>query len=190
MFITKSMTPNEEIRKVCPIHKITFLVPLLVTMFGALPTLNERLDNLQPFVFDNPEIFLDSLTLQKNPSPKLKSSSKFAALVFPFTLFGIGLFIVELLVVFNTERILTNKRIFYHQKKGRVPYYTIQTDEMKIDELAYMSIEQTFFGKIFNYGTLCFLSGVSGKDVQFPLVPNPARVRREYEDYFAQLDRG
>ena len=129
-------------------------------------------------------------TSYKRPTSKQKADAKIFEFVFPFLFLGIAIFVIKFLQLRHCERILTNQRIFsYRLTIAQRGYTSSQTDEMQISELASITIERTFFGQIFNYGTLCFISKKNER-VRFRHVPDVRQVKRLYKEYFAELGQG
>jgi len=95
--------------------------------------------------------------------------------IYPFYLF------LELKL---TEMACTTRRVIF--KTGIV---SIKTSEIKIDKIESIQIEQTFWGRIFGYGNICF-SGTGTAKVEFFNVDNPWQIKPRIEEAIDESLKG
>ena len=95
-----------------------------------------------------------------------------AIFALPFAAYPLYLFLKLKL----TEMACTTRRVIF--KTGII---SIKTSEIKIDKIESIQIAQTFWGRIFGYGNICF-SGTGTAKVMFYNVNNPWQVKPEIEE--------
>lgn len=96
-----------------------------------------------------------------------------------FIVSGILLGIYPLVVYLGlimTEMVCTNRRVVY--KTGII---SIKTEEVKTEKIESIQIKQTFWGRVFGYGNICF-SGTGTAKVEFYKVDNPWRIKARIEE--------
>jgi len=76
----------------------------------------------------------------------------------------------------NTEYLVTDKRIM--EKYG---WLSTHTDEMLLTKIENIVVNYTFFGKIFNYGTVS-IQGANRNNVNFTCIKNAEKLKREIND--------
>jgi len=80
--------------------------------------------------------------------------------------------IKETIYFCTTELVVTNKSVI--EKYG---WFNTHCDQMPLGKIENVTINQGFFGKIFNYGNVC-IQGANKNNVNFRGVKNPEEVRR------------
>lgn len=76
----------------------------------------------------------------------------------------------------SSEFVVTNKRVVV--KVGFIQRNTVETQLQKIEAI---EVEQSFFGRICNYGTIAVI-GVGGTTQSFQNINNPMGFRRAVEE--------
>lgn len=99
--------------------------------------------------------------------------------------FGIGIpvLIYEYFRSKNNEYAVTNRRVIF--KKG---IFSRQTFEMSLRQIESVMIRQSFWGRIFGYGTIS-LSGTGGTSPVFNSIANPLEFKKEI-DQAVESQRG
>lgn len=90
-------------------------------------------------------------------------------------LLGIYPFIVYMRIHL-VDMVCTNKRII--SKKGVI---SVKTEELMIEKLESIQIEQTFWGRVLNYGSI-FFSGTGTAQVEFDNIYNPLYIKARIEE--------
>jgi len=72
----------------------------------------------------------------------------------------------------TTEYAISDKHVY--EKRG---WLKTHCDEMTLDHIENITSNQSFFGKIFNYGNVC-IQGANRNNVNFKQVCNPQDVRK------------
>lgn len=81
----------------------------------------------------------------------------------------------------STEFVITNKRILL--KRG---FIRRATNEILLARIESISVYQTLFGRIFNYGTI-LISGTGGSKDPFMDLPDPAFLRNKVQEQIEKL---
>jgi uncharacterized membrane protein YdbT with pleckstrin-like domain len=82
------------------------------------------------------------------------------------------LFVHPILERISSEFVVTNKRVVW--KQGIVRR---RTGEMTLGKIENVQVDQTFFGRLLNYGTVA-LVGTGGTRESFDLISGPLRFRK------------
>lgn len=82
-----------------------------------------------------------------------------------------------------TEMVCTNRRVVC--KTGII---SIRSAEIKTEKLESIQIKQSFWGRLFGYGNICF-SGTGTAKVEFFKVNNPWKVKAEIEEAIEESER-
>ena len=72
----------------------------------------------------------------------------------------------------TTEYLVTNERVL--EKYGWISTYT---DEMKLNKVENIVVQYSFWGKIFNYGTIVF-QGTNSNNVAFSYIEDAEAVKK------------
>ena len=102
---------------------------------------------------------------------------------FPLVLLGIVTFIAVIGIFFlivawvrvrSTEIAITNRRVI--AKFGFIKRHTV---EINLDKVEALKVEQGFWGRILNYGTI-FISGAGTSVAPIPNIADPLVFRRKF----------
>lgn len=96
---------------------------------------------------------------------------------------GIGVMLIggAIFQYFTNHLILTNRRLI--AKTGLIALNTVET---KLDKIESINIQQTFIGRLLNYGHLkC--TGTGGSSQSFPSIDGPTRFKLELDTTLEQL---
>lgn len=103
---------------------------------------------------------------------------------------GVWMFFWMLLKKWTTEIVLTNERLIY--KRG---FFLIKSQEVDIEQLASDNVEQSFIGRIFDYGTL-HIRCIEASDFWLPPIRAPYEFRNaleqqkhQYRDNYMKIER-
>ena len=94
------------------------------------------------------------------------------------------LFVHPLLERLSSEFAVTNKRVIW--KEGII---SRTTGEMTLGKIENVQVEQSFVGRILNYGTVA-LVGTGGTRESFDLIGAPLRFRKAILQAQDEMDRG
>ncbi|MEQ1607814.1 MAG: PH domain-containing protein [Hyphomonadaceae bacterium] len=98
-----------------------------------------------------------------------------ALILFGVLLFGIVIFVRDLVFMLTTEVAVTNSRLI---KKWGWP--GLHTSELELSSVEAVSVDQTLWGRLFGYGRVQIHG--TGDDVwSSPLIAAPVQFRREVE---------
>ncbi len=76
----------------------------------------------------------------------------------------------------STEYLVTDKRVM--EKYG---WIATHTDEMNLNKIENITVTYTFFGKLFNFGTLC-IQGASRNNIVFTHIKNAENVKKQINE--------
>lgn len=85
------------------------------------------------------------------------------------------LYLLAKLIVNKTELVITNRRII-----AKFGIIRLDTLEIRLENIESIGIEQTFLGRLFNYGTI-IIHGYGGSNTPIIEVINPLKFKRELE---------
>ena len=107
--------------------------------------------------------------------------SQFWGIVFGILLLmwviGILLIVSAVLNVMTTELALTNKRVI-----AKFGFIRRQTIELNINRIESISVNQGFWGRIFNYGSVV-VRGTGGSHAPIPYIARPMEFRQQFNDF-------
>ena len=107
--------------------------------------------------------------------------SQFWGIVFGILLLiwviGIVLIVSAVLNVMTTELALTNKRVI-----AKFGFIRRQTIELNINRIESISVNQGFWGRIFNYGSIV-VRGTGGSHAPIPYIARPMEFRHQFNDF-------
>ena len=112
------------------------------------------------------------------PFEELRVGWWFAGAAF---LIGALILLLHMIVLWTTEIIVTSFRFVY--KKGLI---SRDTQEVSLNKIEEITLKQSFWGRIFNYGELV-MRGTGVGVIQLPAIDNPIRVRKIIENTRSQL---
>jgi uncharacterized membrane protein YdbT with pleckstrin-like domain len=148
-YVERVLQPGETIRYRSTIHWIVYLHSLVLFTVGVIGL---------------------AVLLGANP-PKLSP--------LPLLLIGVGCiggllsFIPAWLKRRSTELAVTNRRVIF--KRGFIRRHTI---EMNMDKVESVDVDQSFWGRIFNYGTIV-VHGTGGSLEPLPRIDSPIEFRNQ-----------
>lgn len=143
--------PDEYIVKTGEFHPVYTLEALLVLLFCIAAGIGIQAAALQYFH-------------QATPLPSACGA-----------IAGFWLFVTMVMKRLTTEVLLTNERLIY--KRG---FFFLQSQEVDIEQLASDTIEQSFVGRIFDYGTLR-IRCIEASDFWLPPLRYPHAFRNALE---------
>ena len=76
----------------------------------------------------------------------------------------------------TSEYLVTDKRVM--EKYG---WISTHTDEMPLSKIENITVDYSFWGKIFNYGTICF-QGTNRNNITFTYIKNAEMIKRQVND--------
>lgn len=79
------------------------------------------------------------------------------------------------LLIKTTEMVVTNKRVIC-----KVGIISIKTEELKNKKIEAIEMKQNLFGRIFDYGNICF-SGTGTSKVKFLYVNKPHQIKNNID---------
>lgn len=79
------------------------------------------------------------------------------------------------LLIKTTEMVVTNKRVIC-----KVGIISIKTEELKNKKIEAIEMKQNLFGRIFDYGNICF-SGTGTSKVKFVCVSRPHQIKNNID---------
>ena len=178
MYVQQSLAPDEKLVHVGHFHwfyDVQAFMSIAWGLFFAISVLVAAI-NLEPFLPG--KMSLMSVPIEQGDSwlsqlRKLHPGIKlFSLLVF---LFGVFRFAQMLVIKATTEIAVTTSRLIY--KRGLVARFV---GEMNIDRIEGVSVAQSFWGRIFNFGRL-MVRGMGVGELLLPSIANPLAFRRALE---------
>ncbi|MCF0117243.1 MAG: PH domain-containing protein [Bacilli bacterium] len=110
----------------------------------------------------------------------VKKNPLFLVLPWRWGVLGIWLFFILLIeaikktiAYIGTEYVITNKKV--HEKYGLI---STHTDEMPLTRIENITCTYSFWGKLFNYGTVC-IQGANINNVIFKYVKDAEQVKKD-----------
>jgi uncharacterized membrane protein YdbT with pleckstrin-like domain len=180
LYIQQSLGPEERLIYVAKFHwfydvqaimnivwGLFFAISLLLAFAGVIQYLPVGVANK---LIVSPLSLTDgtfSILMKLHPAIKL-----FALLVF---LMGMLKFTQMLVIKVTTEIAVTNSRLVY--KRGLIAR---SVGEMNIDRIESISVQQSFWGRIFDFGRL-IIHGMGVGEIIMPNLAEPIRFRRAIE---------
>lgn len=79
------------------------------------------------------------------------------------------------MIIKTTEMVVTNKRVIC-----KVGIISIKTEELKNKKIEAIEMKQNLFGRIFDYGNICF-SGTGTSKVKFVCVSRPHQIKNNID---------
>lgn len=178
MYVQQSLAPDEKLIHVGHFHwfyDVQAFMSIAWGLFFAISLLIAAI-NLEPYLPG--KMTLMSAPLEQGDGwlmqlRKIHPGIKlFALLLF---LFGIFRFAQMLVIKATTEIAVTTSRLIY--KRGLVARFV---GEINIDRIEGVSVAQSFWGRIFNFGRL-MVRGMGVGEMLLPSIANPLAFRRALE---------
>lgn len=178
MYVEQSLAPEEKLIHVAHFHwfyDVQAFSNIVWGLFFAVSVLTAAIE-LQPFMPAKLSLMTAPLTsadgwmasLQKlHPGIKL-----FSLLVF---MMGVLKFARMLVIKITTEIAVTTSRVIY--KRGLVARYV---GEMNINRIEGVSVQQSFWGRIFDFGRVD-IRGMGVGELYLPPIAKPLVMRRAVE---------
>lgn len=180
LYVQQSLAPDERLIYVAKFHwfydvqaianiawGLFFAVTLLTSFAGLIPYIppafGEKILTSRLSIDDGTW----GIILKLHPVIKLAS-----LLVF---LMGVMKFAQMLVIKITTEIAVTNSRLIY--KRGLIAR---SVGEMNIDRIESISVQQSFWGRVFNFGRL-IIRGMGVGELIMPNLAEPIRFRRAIE---------
>ena len=79
----------------------------------------------------------------------------------------------------TTEYLVTNKCVM--EKYG---WISISSDQMKLEKIENITVNYTFWGRIFNYGEVC-IQGTNRNNIYFSNIKNAEKVQKQINELLA-----
>lgn len=178
LYVQQSLAPDEKLVHIGQFHwfyDVQAFMSIAWGLFFAISLLIAAI-NLEPYLPGKMTIMSvaveqgDSwLTQLRKIHPGIKL---FALLLF---LFGVFRFAQMLVIKATTEIAVTTSRLIY--KRGLVARFV---GEINIDRIEGVSVAQSFWGRIFNFGRL-LVRGMGVGEMILPSIANPLAFRRAIE---------
>ncbi len=178
LYVQQSLAPDEKLVHIGQFHwfydvqafmsiawGLFFAISLLIAAINLEPYLPGKL-TIMSVAVEQGDSWLTQLR-KIHPGIKL-----FALLLF---LFGVFRFAQMLVVKATTEIAVTTSRLIY--KRGLVARFV---GEINIDRIEGVSVAQSFWGRIFNFGRL-LVRGMGVGEMILPSIANPLAFRRAIE---------
>lgn len=108
----------------------------------------------------------------------------FSAILWAFTLLGIVITFERLIKMWSTEIVVTNYRFIV--KTG---WIARKTQEVSLDKIEEINLVQSFWGRIWGYGTLN-VRGTGVGDIQLPSIDDPVKLHRALQEARFAEDHG
>jgi uncharacterized membrane protein YdbT with pleckstrin-like domain len=180
LYVQQSLAPDEQLIYVAKFHWFYDVQAIMNIVWGAFlaVALIISFSALAPFlpVSVSDKMLTSPLSIADNPfqiMAKLHPGIKlFALLIF---LIGVLKFAQMLVIKVTTEIAVTNTRLIY--KRGLVAR---SVGEMNVDRIESISVHQSFWGRIFNFGQL-MVRGMGVGELIMPNLADPIRFRRAIE---------
>ena len=100
----------------------------------------------------------------------------FTALLWALTILGLFIAIERIIKMKSTEIVVTNFRFIV--KTG---WIARQTQEVSLDKIEEINLKQTFWGRIWGYGSLN-IRGTGIGDIQLPNIDDPVELHKALQD--------
>ena len=100
----------------------------------------------------------------------------FAVLFFWLLLIPIIIAIAKTIKFCHTEYLITDNRVI--EKKG---WISTVTDEMSFYKIENVTVKYSFWGKIFNYGTISF-QGANSNNITFLKIKDAAMINKRFKE--------
>lgn len=78
---------------------------------------------------------------------------------------------------YNTIYELTNKRV-----RNRVGTFGSREEEISLDDIQAVDVDQTFWGLVFNFGTILIKSSGTNREVDFTNITSPKKIANRVSD--------
>lgn len=177
LYVQQSLAPDEELVHIGRFHWFYDVMAIMnifwgiffaISVLAAAVVLQTYLPSVNLMKIP-PETGDGWLTLIQKLHPALKLFSLLIALL------GVMKFAQMLVIKATTEIAITTTRLIY--KRGLVARYV---GEMNIDRIEGVSVLQSVFGRIFNFGQIV-IRGMGVGELILPVIADPVKFRRAIE---------
>lgn len=176
LYVQQSLAPDEELVHIGRFHWFYDVVAIMNIFWGFFFAVSVLIAAvmIQNYVPVNlmsvpPEPGDSWLTLVQKLHPGLKLFSLLLAVI------GVLKFAQMLVIKATTEIAITTTRLIY--KRGLVARFV---GEMNIDRIEGVSVLQSVFGRIFNFGQIV-IRGMGVGELILPVIADPVKFRRAIE---------
>ena len=176
LYVQQSLAPDEELVHIGRFHWFYDVVAVMNVFWGlffavAILIASVVLQNYIPVNLMSfpPEPGDSWLTLVQKLHPGIKLFALLVALI------GVMKFAQMLVIKSTTEIAITTTRLIY--KRGLVARFV---GEMNIDRIEGVSVLQSVFGRIFNFGQIV-IRGMGVGELILPVIADPVKFRRAIE---------
>lgn len=150
-YIISTLSKDEKIMVTPKLHWINYVIVVFCLIFAAICS-----------------VLLFRLEDDVYPIFKIIYAAPIVIFVLSALIFILRIWLMEMAV--------TTKRVVF-----RSGIISVHTEELKISRIESVEIKQSIFGRIFDYGNLCFSGTGTGK-VLFPNIENPRQIKAQLED--------
>lgn len=176
LYVQQSLAPDEELVHIGRFHWFYDLIAIMNIVWGlffavAILAAAVTLQQYVPVKIMRvpPEAGDGWITLVQKLHPGVKL---FSLLIF---IIGVLKFAQMMVIKATTEIAITTTRLIY--KRGLVARYV---GEMNIDRIEGVSVLQSVFGRMFNFGQLV-IRGMGVGELVLPIISDPVKFRRALE---------
>lgn len=159
-YIDQNLISGETVSYRTRLHWIVMFWPTLVAVFFGLIALS---------------MIVGAIATRNDTSTSGMGTLGLVFLVIAVTSFGLGIIYRS-----STEMAVTNKRVL-----AKVGLIGRRTTEMMLSKVESISVDQSIFGRMFNYGTIT-VRGTGGTPEPFSKISHPLEFRRQVQQ---ELDK-
>lgn len=178
LYVEQSLAPDEKLIHIGRFHwfyDVQAFMNLVWGLFFAVSLLISAIQ-LEPYMPGQLTLMTSPVLAQDGMFSQLQKIHP-AIKLFSLLLFMLGVlkFAQMLVIKITTEVAVTTTRLIY--KRGLVARYV---GEMNIDRIEGVSVSQSFWGRIFNFGRLV-VRGMGVGEMLLPQLADPLTMRRAIE---------
>lgn len=156
-YVSSTLMPGEEIAVSFHPHRIILANPIIIFLAALL-------------FYGNVSHWLPHLNMVI-----YKSYTVSGLISLGFLLFSLYMLLERIVTYRTSEYTVTNRRVVM-----KLGIFTRRSFELMLNRLEAVSVEQTLFGQMFNYGTVTVI-GVGGTRDMFTYVPKPMYFRQQVQ---------
>jgi uncharacterized membrane protein YdbT with pleckstrin-like domain len=178
LYVEQSLAPDEKLVHIGRFHwfyDVQAFMNIVWGLFFAISILIAAIQ-LEPYLPGSMTIMTSPLLVQDSWLTQLqKLHAGIKLFAFLVVMLGIFKFAQMLVIKITTEVAVTTTRLIY--KRGLVARYV---GEMNVDRIEGVSVMQTFWGRIFNFGRVV-VRGMGVGEMLLPQLSDPLTMRRAIE---------
>jgi hypothetical protein len=178
LYVEQSLAPDEKLVHIGRFHwfyDVQAFMNIVWGLFFAISILIAAIQ-LEPYLPGAMTIMTSPLLVQDSWLTQLqKLHAGIKLFAFLVVMLGIFKFAQMLVIKITTEVAVTTTRLIY--KRGLVARYV---GEMNVDRIEGVSVMQTFWGRIFNFGRVV-VRGMGVGEMLLPQLADPLTMRRAIE---------